>query len=104
MHAVKMNIADRTRAIADADAYRTANEENTMATLRSSMERKGYESDYIDSHVKMVTREIKKAREIRARHADPTTCNACDGFGRISAFAHIQNGLCFTCGGSGKAR
>jgi len=30
-----------------------------------------------------------------------TTCGKCDGTGRIEAFAHIHNGRCFACGGTG---
>ena len=29
------------------------------------------------------------------------TCPKCDGHGRIRAFNHIANGLCFACGGVG---
>ncbi len=29
-------------------------------------------------------------------------CPKCDGSGRISAFAHIESGACFRCGGAGK--
>lgn len=33
---------------------------------------------------------------------DPDACGKCDGTGRISAFSHIHEGLCFACGGSGR--
>jgi hypothetical protein len=29
------------------------------------------------------------------------TCTRCDGHGRIEAFAHVANGVCALCGGSG---
>jgi hypothetical protein len=29
-------------------------------------------------------------------------CPKCNGIGAISAFAHIENGTCFFCGGEGK--
>jgi RecJ-like exonuclease len=32
------------------------------------------------------------------------TCTKCDGNKTIKAFAHINNGTCFACGGTGKAR
>ena len=30
------------------------------------------------------------------------TCGKCDGKGRIAAFSHVNNGLCYWCGGTGK--
>lgn len=29
-------------------------------------------------------------------------CSKCEGKGRIQGFTHVQNGVCFRCGGTGK--
>jgi hypothetical protein len=34
-----------------------------------------------------------------ARLANP--CKKCSGYGRIDAYAHIANGICYRCGGTG---
>jgi len=31
-----------------------------------------------------------------------TTCSKCHGTGYLSVFAHIENGICFACGGTGE--
>ena len=47
--------------------------------------------------------EIKRNEEIeRQRKAE--ICPKCSGNGKIPAYYHIENGICFMCGGTGKKR
>lgn len=31
-----------------------------------------------------------------------TSCSRCGGLGKLPAYHHINNGICFKCGGSGR--
>lgn len=31
-------------------------------------------------------------------------CNGCNGTGRLAHYAHLDNGICYACAGTGKAR
>ena len=37
-----------------------------------------------------------------ARAADPASCNRCGGAGSISAYQHVDGGVCYDCAGTGK--
>ena len=61
-----------------------------------------------DNLSKFVTMQLPTAEMIARREAEKVAlaeggCHKCGGRGSIEAFAHIEGGTCFACGGTGRA-
>jgi len=57
------------------------------------------EFEYKGFTVRVYTAHIGRTHTAEA--VDPNRCKRCNGRGSLSAYKHVQNGVCFGCGGTG---